>query len=326
MASEFTTFVKIYGSMQNKGRRPQKSTDRKKTEKKQVSVKSSEDKKSTQGRFNKGAKSKPEGVVKSKSKSFSKSKTAGKKYSTPLRVNDDGKVRINKYLADAGICSRREAEVFIKSGLVEVNGDIITDLSTRIGPEDTVKYGGETLRKEKLRYVLLNKPKDYITTSDDPDGRKTVMTLVANACRERIYPVGRLDRQTTGLLLFTNDGDMAKKLTHPRYGVKKVYLVEADKKIDPKHKAQMIQSVMLEDGEAHFDEMASASKDGNNRTVIVGLRSGRNRIVRRIFEHFGYEVTKLDRIAFAGLTKEDLTRGKWRHLTEKEIGFLKMVK
>lgn len=311
--------------MQNKGRRPQKPTDRKKSEKKQVSVKSSEDKKSTQGRFKKDVKSKSVGAAKPKSKSFSKSKIGGK-FSVPLRTNDDGKVRINKYLADAGVCSRREAEIFIKSGLVEVNGEIITDLSTRIGPEDTVKYGGETLRKEKLRYVLLNKPKDYITTSDDPDGRKTVMTLVAKACRERIYPVGRLDRQTTGLLLFTNDGDMAKKLTHPRYGVKKVYLVEADKKIDPKHKAQMIQSVMLEDGEAHFDEMASASKDGNNRTVIVGLRSGRNRIVRRIFEHFGYEVTKLDRIAFAGLTKEDLTRGKWRHLTEKEVGFLKMVK
>lgn len=253
-------------------------------------------------------------------------KYAPKRKAKPAESRQDGRVRINKYLADAGICSRRDAEQLVKSGAVEINGEVITDLSTRVGPEDVVKYGGGTLRKEKLRYVLLNKPKDYITTSEDPQGRKTVMTLIQDACKERIYPVGRLDRNTTGLLLFTNDGEMAKKLTHPRYGVKKVYLVEADKKIEGLHRAQMIKSVPLEDGEVHFDEIAYASKDGNNRSVIVGLRSGKNRVVRRIFEHFGYEVVKLDRIAFAGITKGELTRGKWRHLTEKEIGFLKMVK
>jgi 23S rRNA pseudouridine2605 synthase len=234
-------------------------------------------------------------------------------------------IRLNKYLADAGICSRREADKLIESGAVQVNGKVVTQLGTKVGPEDKVQYGGETLKREKLRYVLLNKPKGYITTSDDPYHRKTVMNLVERAARERIYPVGRLDRNTMGLLLFTNDGDLAKKLTHPKHGVKKIYHVYLDKALTKNDLVSIGKGLELEDGFIQPDRIAWAEDSQDKKEVGIELHSGKNRIVRRIFEHLGYKVTKLDRVIFAGLTKKDLPRGKWRHLTEKEIGLLKRL-
>ena len=231
---------------------------------------------------------------------------------------EDGTVRLNKYIANAGICSRREADVLIASGAISVNGEVITQMGYKVKPDDVVNYGGERLVSEKKRYVLLNKPKGYITTSDDPQERKTVMMLVENACTERIYPVGRLDRNTTGVLLFTNDGDMAKKLTHPSTGARKIYHVELDMQ-------RMVDGIMLEDGEIAVDDVQYVGNGEHKNIVGVVLHSGRNRIVRRIFEAMGYEVCKLDRVVFAGLTKKDLPRGHWRLLTEKEVSFLKML-
>lgn len=232
-------------------------------------------------------------------------------------------VRLNKYLSNAGICSRREADVLIQTGVISINGQIVTELGYKIKPGDVVQYDGETINAETKRYVLLNKPKGFITTMDDPYGRKTVMTLVKKACRERIYPVGRLDRDTTGLLLFTNDGDLAKKLTHPRHKASKIYHAELNKPVKTEDLAKLLSGVDLEDGRTNFD-VAEFVKDGNNREVGVELHSGKNRIVRRMFEALGYEVVKLDRVQFAGLTKKDIPRGMYRHLTEKEVAFLKM--
>jgi 23S rRNA pseudouridine2605 synthase len=242
-------------------------------------------------------------------------------------TNEKGEslIRLNKYIADAGICSRREADVLIESGVVKVNGVIVTQLGTKVSQTDKVMFGGETLSREKLRYILLNKPKGFITTSDDPLDRKTVMSLVENACEERIYPVGRLDRNTIGLLLFTNDGDMAKKLTHPKYGIKKVYHVFLDKPLTKSDMIQIIEGVELEDGLAKPDKISYVTDENDKKQVGLELHSGKNRIVRRIFEHLGYEVVKLDRVSFAGLTKKDLPRGKWRLLSEKEVGMLKMI-
>jgi 23S rRNA pseudouridine2605 synthase len=243
----------------------------------------------------------------------------------PLPSFNENEIRLNKYLSNAGICSRREADVLIQTGVVTVNGEIITELGYKVKLGDAVQYDGETINAETKRYVLLNKPKGFITTMDDPMGRKTVMGLVRKACRERVYPVGRLDRDTTGLLLFTNDGDMAKKLTHPRYQAKKIYHVELNKSVAREDLEKLIKGVDLEDGRTRFDA-ADFVKDGSAREIGVELHSGKNRIVRRMFEALGYEVIKLDRVQFSGLTKKDLPRGMFRHLTESEVSFLKMTR
>lgn len=240
----------------------------------------------------------------------------------PAKKND-GSTRLNKYISNAGICSRREADVLIASGAVSVNGEVVTQLGFKVMPGDVVHYGGEKLVSERKRYVLLNKPKGYITTMDDPQERKTVMNLVADACTERIYPVGRLDRNTTGLLLFTNDGELAKKLSHPSTGARKVYHVELDKPLTANDRKRMLEGLSLEDGEIAVD---AVEYDGDDRHCVgVEIHSGRNRIVRRIFESMGYEVYKLDRVIFAELTKKNLSRGRWRMLTDKEVAFLKML-
>ncbi|PKP30424.1 MAG: pseudouridine synthase [Bacteroidetes bacterium HGW-Bacteroidetes-16] len=234
-------------------------------------------------------------------------------------------IRLNKYLADAGICSRREADRLIESGVVEINGVVVTELGTKVGPNDKVRYGGESLKREKLKYVLLNKPKGFISTSDDPLDRKTVMSLVENACKERIYSVGRLDRNTTGLLLFTNDGDMAKRLTHPKHGVRKLYHVTLDKALTKNDMLQILKGVELEDGIVQPDKIDWVENVESKTEVGIELHSGKNRVVRRIFEHLGYQVEKLDRVVFAGLTKKDIPRGKWRLLSDKEVDMLKML-
>jgi 23S rRNA pseudouridine2605 synthase len=256
--------------------------------------------------------------------SFGKYKTTSK---SGGRGSEEIKlIRLNKYLADAGICSRREADDLIKAGVVSVNGRIVSEVGTKVKPEDKVVYGGQTLSREKPRYVLLNKPKGFITTSDDPFERKTVMELVKNACDERIYPVGRLDRNTLGLLLFTNDGELAKKLMHPRHGVKKLYHVELDKPLTKNDLLKIASSIELEDGLAEVDKISWVNTDESKKEVGIEIHSGKNRIVRRIFETLDYKVIKLDRVTFAGLTKLNLPRGRWRHLTPKEIGMLKSIK
>ncbi len=245
----------------------------------------------------------------------------------PGRVREPkDQIRLNKYLADAGICSRREADLLIQAGTVTVNGEVVTTLGTKVGINDKVNYGGQTLKREKLRYVLLNKPKGYITTSDDPYDRKTVMELVQHACEERIYPVGRLDRNTLGLLLLTNDGDLAKRLMHPRHGVKKLYHVELDKPLTRHDMLQIAEGLELEDGKAEVDAISYVSKDESKKEIGIEIHSGKNRIVRRIFEHLGYKVEKLDRVMLAGLTKLDLPRGKYRHLTPPEVSLLMRIK
>lgn len=243
----------------------------------------------------------------------------------PLPSFNDDCVRLNKYLSNAGVCSRREADVLIQTGVITVNGNIVTELGYKIAPTDVIQCNGETINAEKKRYVLLNKPKGFITTMDDPQGRKTVMTLVRNACRERIYPVGRLDRETTGLLLFTNDGDLAKKLTHPRYQARKIYHVELNKPVKAEDLEKLLRGVDLEDGKSKADKV-SYVEGGNSREVGIEIHSGKNRIVRRMFESLGYIVVKLDRVVFAGLTKKDLPRGMFRHLSEDEVSFLRMTK
>jgi 23S rRNA pseudouridine2605 synthase len=243
----------------------------------------------------------------------------------PLPSFNEDAIRLNKFLANAGICSRREADVLIATGVVSINGVTITELGYKIKPEDVVQYDGETINAEKKRYVLLNKPKGFITTMEDPRGRKTVMTLVSKACKERIYPVGRLDRETTGLLLFTNDGDMAKKLTHPRYQSKKLYHVELNKSVNMADFDKLLKGVDLEDGRSKVDQVSFVT-DASSKEVGVEIHSGKNRIVRRLFEALGYEVIKLDRVQFSTLTKKDLPRGMYRHLTEQEVSFLKMSK
>jgi 23S rRNA pseudouridine2605 synthase len=232
-------------------------------------------------------------------------------------------VRLNKYIAASGICSRREADDLISAGLVSVNGKPITQLGTKVSPGDDVRYNGVRLKNERKVYLLLNKPKDYVTTTDDPKERKTVMILVKSACSERIYPVGRLDRNTTGVLLFTNDGELAKKLTHPSHNKKKIYHVFLDRAFSAGDMKKLAEGLQLEDGFIQPDALSYASKE-NKREVGLEIHSGQNRIVRRMFEHLGYRVVKLDRVYYAGLTKKDLPRGKWRFLSEKEINRLKM--
>ena len=241
------------------------------------------------------------------------------------RPKATGEIRLNKYLADCGICSRREADDLIKAGCVEVNGEVITTMGYKVKTEDKVVYGGQTLNREKLRYILLNKPKGYITTSDDPYERDTVMELVKNACPERVYPVGRLDKQTTGLLLFTNDGDLAKKLTHPSSEIPKLYHVILNKPLTKNDMLRISEGIELDDGPIAADNIAYDQDDDSKKSIGIELHSGRNRIVRRIFEHLGYEVTKLDRVMFAGLDKYRLPRGEWRFLTDLEVNNLKKI-
>ena len=237
-------------------------------------------------------------------------------------VDPDEPIRLNKYLANAGVCSRREADEFITSGAVKVNGEVVTELGTKVKRSDEVLFNENPVSIEKKVYILLNKPKDYVTTSDDPQQRKTVMDLVKDACPERIYPVGRLDRNTTGVLLLTNDGELASKLTHPKFLKKKVYHVFLDKNVSTEDLQKIADGIELEDGEVHADSIEYADERDHSQ-VGIEIHSGRNRIVRRIFESLGYRVVKLDRVQFAGLTKKNLRRGDWRFLTEKEVDMLR---
>lgn len=252
------------------------------------------------------------------------------KYSMKKRIeykeyleDPNAPIRLNRYLANAGVCSRREADQYIQAGVVKVNGEVITELGTKVLRTDTIHFQDQLVSLEKKVYVLLNKPKDYVTTSDDPQARKTVMDLVKNCCNERIYPVGRLDKNTTGVLLFTNDGDLASKLTHPKFLKQKIYHVFLDKKCSANDLQQIADGVMLEDGEVHADAISYASET-DKKQVGIEIHSGKNRIVRRIFESLGYRVVKLDRVMFAGLTKKGLKRGDWRFLTEQEVAMLHM--
>ncbi len=237
-------------------------------------------------------------------------------------VDPNEEIRLNKYMANAGVCSRREADEHIAAGLVKVNGEVVTELGTKISRNDVVEYNDKVVTPERKCYVLLNKPKDCVTTSDDPNGRTTVLDLVKNACQERIYPVGRLDRNTTGVLLLTNDGDLASKLTHPKFVKKKIYHVWTDKDISEEDMQRIADGIELEDGEIHADEISYVTDKDRNQAGIE-IHSGRNRIVRRIFEALGYRVTKLDRVYFAGLTKKNLPRGRWRYLTQEEVNYLR---
>ncbi len=232
-------------------------------------------------------------------------------------------IRLNRYLANSGVCSRRKADVFIAKGLVTVNGEVVTEMGFRVQPNDKVEYEGKVQNAEKKRYVLLNKPRNCVSTMDDPEGRRTVFDLIAHATEERIYPVGRLDRNTTGVLLFTNDGDLAKKLTHPSYNKKKIYHAFLDKPFTAEDLREIRKGFELEDGFAQADA-ADFPEAEDKSQVGLEIHSGKNRIVRRMFEHLGYKVEKLDRVVFAGLTKKNLPRTKWRFLTEKEVQFLKM--
>ncbi len=266
-------------------------------------------------------------TYKRRSADSSEEKASGKS-SKPASKTDrdsDGTIRLNKYIANAGICSRREADELIAAGSVKVNGEIITEMGHKVGLDDKVVFGDQSLKSEAKRYVLLNKPKDYITTVEDPDGRKTVMGLVKSACNERIYPVGRLDRNTSGVLLFTNDGEMTKKLTHPSHRIRKVYHVVLDQNLSPEHFKDVENGLELEDGFIKVDAIDFVGTGGSKKELGIEIHSGKNRIVRRIFEQLGYTITRLDRVVFAGLTKKDLQRGHWRHLTREEINFLKML-
>ncbi|MBE6175000.1 MAG: rRNA pseudouridine synthase [Rikenellaceae bacterium] len=232
-----------------------------------------------------------------------------------------GEIRLNRFVAQSGLCSRREADDFIAAGLVSVNGIIVTELGTKVKPTDVVKFNDERLQGEKNVYLVLNKPKGYVTTLEDDHAEKTVMELVQNACKERIYPVGRLDKNSLGLLLFTNDGDITRQLTHPSLHKKKIYEVTLDKPLTRADFEQLAEGVTLEDGDSYFDEISYLKDD--KKSVGVEIHSGRNRIVRRMFEHLGYKVTKLDRVYYAGLTKKNLKRGAWRFLTSDEVARLK---
>jgi len=235
----------------------------------------------------------------------------------------DGTVRLNKYIANAGICSRREADKLIEAGVVKVNGETVTTLGYKVKPTDIVEVEGQKIKNEKKVYILLNKPKDYLTTTKDPKNRKTVMELIKGAVKERVFPVGRLDRQTTGLLLFTNDGELADKLMHPKSNVPKLYHVTLNKNFSGSDFEKLVKGIELEDGFIKPDALSYVM--GKKNELGIQIHSGKNRIIRRIFEHLGYDVIKLDRVMYAGLTKKNLPRGKWRFLTEKEVNFLKML-
>jgi 23S rRNA pseudouridine2605 synthase len=241
----------------------------------------------------------------------------------PKTGHESDLIRLNKYIASTGVCSRREADEFIRAGLVTVNGKLVTEMGVKVSPADQVKYNGETLREEKKVYILMNKPKDYITTVEDPHAKKTVLELVKGACKERIYPVGRLDRNTTGVLLLTNDGELTKRLTHPKFEKLKIYHVHLNKNLKHADMDKIATGITLEDGFIKADTINYADPTDKSQ-VGIEIHSGRNHIVRRIFENLGYDVVKLDRVYFAGLTKKNLHRGEWRFLTDKEIAILKM--
>lgn len=278
---------------------------------------------------NKNKENKPSNQNKSTSKLHSK--YTNKKHSyqknnnnihPPSNTEDQG-IRLNKYIANSGICSRREADQLIEAGVVKVNNTTITTLGYKVKPTDIVEVEGQKIKNEKKVYLLLNKPKDYLTTTKDPQNRKTVMELISNACKERIFPVGRLDRQTTGLLLFTNDGELADKLMHPKSQIPKLYHVKLDRNFSYNDFQKLAQGIELEDGVIKPDALSYVM--GSKNELGIQIHSGKNRIIRRIFEHLGYEVIKLDRVMYAGLTKKNLPRGKWRFLSEKEIQYLKML-
>ncbi|MEI7523089.1 MAG: pseudouridine synthase [Mariniphaga sp.] len=251
-------------------------------------------------------------------------KSAGKAVRPAPSKKEPGSMRLNRYIANAGLCSRREADTYIATGCVTINGKIVSEMGHQVLPGESVSFNGKIITAEKKMYVLLNKPKGYVTTLEDPHADKTVMELIANACQERIYPVGRLDKSTTGLLLFTNDGDMTKRLTHPKYNRKKIYHVHLDQKVTKNHLQEIVDGINLEDGFVAADSVSYVSED-DKKQVGIEIHSGKNKIVRRIFEHLGYKVEKLDRVYFCGLTKKDLPRGRWRFLTEEEVSLLKMT-
>ncbi|GFD96622.1 hypothetical protein KUL156_50710 [Alteromonas sp. KUL156] len=266
-----------------------------------------------------GRNSNPQGKNKFK-KDFRKPKS---NKPTQKKTEDTG-IRLNKFISNSGICSRREADTYIEHGSVSVNGKLVTEMGYKVQPTDEVRFDGTLISMEQKRYVLLNKPKNYITTMEDDRGRKTVMELVGNATRERIYPVGRLDRNTTGLLLFTNDGELAKKLTHPKHNVRKLYHASLDKKLTIADLEKLRGDVIIEGRKVFIDAVSYV--EGEKKTEVgIEIHSGRNRIVRKIFEHYGYHVKKLDRVIFAGLTKKNLPRGRWRELTQQEINTLQML-
>ena len=233
--------------------------------------------------------------------------------------------RLNKYIADAGVCSRREADQLIAAGKIKINGQLVTLLGTKVAEGDQVTYNGKLLKAERLKYVLINKPKNYITTVKDTHDRKTVIDLIEGACKERLYPVGRLDRDTTGLLLMTNDGDLTKRLTHPSFGVKKKYVIQLENSIHPDCLKEMKKGIQLEDGEVKYDEVKYGRQETDRTQLIVTLHSGKNRIIRRVFEHFNHQVIKLDRVEYAFLKKNKLRLGEWRMLTKHELNQLKSI-
>jgi 23S rRNA pseudouridine2605 synthase len=281
------------------------------------------------------------GIQKSGTASGAKAKKAGKKIYKPkagggfdrakkapakptIKVTD-GSTRLNRYISNSGVCSRREADTLIEAGVVSVNDKIITELGTRVMPGDVVKLEGDTLSQEKKRYLLLNKPKNFVTSMDDTPGKRTVMQLLKNSTRELLFPVGKLDRNTTGLLLFTNDMDIAKKLTHPGQAIRKIYHVTTDHKVQIQHVHAMREGVQLDDGLAKAVEIDYVGNGEDAKQIGIEIHSGKKNLVNRMFESFGYDVVKLDLVTFAGLTKKDLPRGRWRLLSEQEVGFLKML-
>lgn len=276
-------------------------------------------------------------------KNSSRGRQARKKANTPRNKNQDKRsysqkhlqkkqetegvregIRLNKFIANSGICSRREADTYIEHGSVSVNGKLITQMGYKVQPNDEVRFDGTLISQEKKKYILLNKPKNYITTMSDDRGRKTVMDIVRNATKERIYPVGRLDRNTTGLLLFTNDGELAKKLTHPKHNVRKLYHASLNKRLTSAD-LEKLRGVVIIEGKRVFIDAVAYVEGGKKSEIGIEIHSGRNRIVRKIFEHIGYNVIKLDRVVFAGLTKKNLPRGRWRELTKQEVINLNMV-
>lgn len=250
--------------------------------------------------------------------------SAKKRYEYAEKYEDPTKpIRLNKYLANAGICSRREADDFILAGVITVNGEVVSSLGAKVLPTDHVQFHDQPVRREKKVYILLNKPKNTVTTTDDPEERQTVLDIVRNACAERIYPVGRLDRNTTGVLLLTNDGDLAAKLTHPKFGKKKVYAAALDRDLDEIDEAELRSGVVIDD-ERVVPDALEFTKEGDRRHIGLEIHSGQNRVVRRMFEKIGYKVVSLDRVSFAGLTKKNVSRGKYRFLTPKEVSMLQM--
>ncbi len=274
--------------------------------------------------YNGEGKSSGRGAGNYRKKSYARGNAPVKKHSEVKPSLNSGLIRLNKYVANSGVCSRREADTYIAAGNVTVNGKPVTEMGHKVSLTDEVRFDGRLLNPEKKEYILLNKPKNFITTTKDEKGRRTVMELISNATKSRLVPVGRLDRNTTGLLLFTNDGDLAKKLTHPRHGVRKIYHVELNKNLKTEDLHKIQEGVMLEDGLIKVDEI-SYLNNAPKKEVGVEIHSGKNRIVRRIFEQLGYEVVKLDRVIFANLTKKDLPRGHWRPLTDQEVINLGMV-